>query len=613
MSTYIALSALLAACGAGGGTATPDSGHLDDTGPEPVDDGWFQQAVLDPPFAHVNATWAGVALADFDGDGWTDIFLPNGRNAPDALYRNLGDGRFVDVAAEVGLGSLAENGAAVAADLDNDGDQDLVVNTTCSTGTWDPHGNSLFDGGKLLYLNQGDGRFVETPFALPDEHAHLLATCTVSLGVADVDNDGDLDLLLANGHDLDVTPPWIFDKRDPGAATAILYNDGSAGFHDAWVTDSPVTSFVTAVADLDRDGVLDVLVGEGGDPVTRILLDQPTPRPHTLGTDSGRGLWMGLALADYDRDGDLDLYATNQGLSPYLRGYDNTGGFYPTSQVEYTDPDQGVLLLAELPLHPLHAVLENVDGQLGAPADWGLQAQHALAGDDFEGMNGQYLEWAHPDGLGRLAWAWGAVAADVDADGWMDVLFTGNNGSAPLDIIDDEAHAAGPGALLRNTGDRGFEDLTWTAGIANTDADGRYQDGRGIAVGDLNNDGYVDFVVANRTTNPSLSDPLAQRAGVPHVWLSRPRDGHWLHILVEGRTSNRDAVGAEVVVRNGDDALVLPVGAGGGTCSSSEKRLTVGLGDWTHVDVEVRFPSGRVQVVQDVAADQDLHIVEDAT
>ncbi len=595
---------LVSACtGGGADTATGN----DTASPQKP---WFDAGILDPAFEHVNASWAGVALLDFDGDGWLDIFLPNGKNAPDGLYRNNGDGSFTDVAADAGVASMDENGPVLSADLDNDGDPDLLVATVCTTGTWGDDGNNLYDGGKLLYLNRGDGSFAQTDLGLPESWAYLEQTCTVSMTAVDVDEDGFLDVVLANGHDLDVTPPWIFDKRDPGAANAVLFNDGTGHFDDAWIVNSPITSFVHAVADLDGDGHVELYQGEGGDTISVIDAGAAGPTERLQATTSGKGLWMGLALADYDRDGDLDLYATNQGLSPYLRGYDNTLDYYPGSVSILVDPDSGERVEVHEAVTPFHALLENEGGHIGGPASWSLHADHFLAGDGFQGLNGRYLEWVPPHDLERLPWGWGAAALDVDSDGWMDVAWTGNNGTAPMDIIDDEDHAAGPGGLFINDHDHGFVDHTWDAGVANVDAEGRYQDGRGIAVGDLNRDGFADYVVANRTTNPSLSGPLEQRPGQPMVWLSHPRTGHWLVIDPVGTTSNRDAVGGLITVHHGDDSLVLPVGSGGTTCSSSARQVMVGLGDWTEVDVDLRFPSGRVATLTGIAADQVLTVEE---
>ena len=180
-----------------------------------------------------------------------------------------------------------------------------------------------------------------------------------------------------------------------------------------------------------------------------------------------------------------------------------------------------------------------------------------------------------------------------------------------MTIIWDEESGAGPGGLLINNQGTGFVDRTWEAGIANVDAEGRYVDGRGVATGDLNNDGYADLVIANRSYNPSHTDPLAQVPGTPRIWLSQERSGNWLQIDLEGRFSNRDGIGAIVEIESDDQEWIHWFGTGGSTNSSSERLLTVGLGTTSVVDITVTFPTGIQVIENDVQANQKITIVED--
>ena len=119
----------------------------------------YTQAELTPPFEHGNAAWAGVALLDYDNDGWLDIFFTNGQSQQSALYKNNKDGNFVDVASSAGIISMLPYGAVSSGDLDNDGDADLAVTVECTLGTLNEDGQALSDGGLHLYWNNGDGTF----------------------------------------------------------------------------------------------------------------------------------------------------------------------------------------------------------------------------------------------------------------------------------------------------------------------------------------------------------------------------------------------------------------------------------------------------------------------
>jgi hypothetical protein len=422
----------------------------------------------------------------------------------------------------------------------------------------------------------------------------------------DVDLDGDLDLVLANGGDPDLETPWQFRKNTQQYTfNWVVFNDGSGHFSSPLelapdtIEDSRI-SFALASFDVDGDQINDLLFGEAGFSVARYLGRGDGSFSWDLNDNlaTGDGLWMGLAVADYDHDGDLDLYATNQGLSTFIAGYDNV------SNVVNSFEDENEYINTH------HSLLLN-DGGVFTPSNWPVRAEITLAGDLFDGLDGALDHYMNPEGLDRYAWGWGAVPIDFDSDGWVDVAFIGNNCSMPLDVIWDEARGAGPGALLRNEEGLGFADITWEAGVANIDSMGRYQDGRGVAMGDLNNDGYPDLVYANRSYNPTLSDPLAQVMGEPLVWLSEERENHWLQIELEGTQSNREGIGSMVWVSAGEEEWVHILGAGGGTNSSSERVVFAGLGAHEEADIEVRFPSGIVVEQRGVAADQRIVVVEE--
>ena len=605
-----------------------DDGTEAPTTEDPVDTGatepsWpFDAAVLDPEPVLGGSLWAGAVLADFDGDGATDLYVPNGLGYQDLLYLNAGDGRFVDAAADWGLTSLEQHEQAAAGDLDNDGDPDLVVGVGCSYGTLDEQGESVRDGDVVVYENTG-GSFVET-FRFGDLVAgEDYELCPVSLTLVDVDGDGLLDLDVSAGIDPDSAFPWVFQKVLEESEDRLYLSDGALGFvpeHVPFETQLYVdrasvyryVTFASAWFDLGGDGRADRVAGHGGAFVSVYAwnADELGLDGAYDSLDADFGLWMGLAAADYDADGDLDLYATNQGVSPLMQGYDNL----PAE--DHTD----LTLLAEetglaAEVVPFQAVFENREGVL-VRGDWPLAADHLLAGDLFDGLvdaaTGEpvYPQWQVLEDLERIPWSWGAQPLDVDADGWPDVAFASNNCSPPMCIVGDEEAAAGPGGLLRNAEGTGFEDITWSSGVANVDEEGRYRDGRGVSVGDLNGDGYGDFVVASRAYTASESDPLSQQQGTVSVWLSREREGGWLQVEAVGSTSNRDGIGAQVRVDDGQKEVVWGLGVGGNTNGSSEPVATFGVGDAELVDLTVTFPSGATVELADVEVGQRLVVEE---
>ena len=577
----------------------------------------FQEGTLSPPFRHINSIWAGVSLLDYDNDGWLDIFLSNGRSHPDALYQNQGDGTFIDVAQQAGVDARSENGATVAGDLDNDGDIDLIVNTPCSATTLSPQGEFLLDGNKILYHNQGDGTFTTEDFGLLNLDAEHLHHCTFSMTLADLNADSYLDLILVDGHDPDAVVPWAFDKFHPGSENIILFNDGTGHFSSLSSTMGSEGSFVAAHNDINNDGRMDLIFGHSGQHVE--IYEQQENGDFTLRpnwSNSGRGLWMGLALADFDGDSEWEIYGTNQGLSPLILGYDNLTFALPNNVITQYSSIPNPTMWEEPTivydwLNPFHSMLQLEEGRIVLDTQWSFENNHLLAGDLYTDTNYRYAYWEGVDGMARLPWGWGVVALDVDADGWMDIAYNGNACAAPMAITGSEDQGAGPGGLLINKKGTGFVDRIWEAEIPNISADGQYEDGRSVAVGDLNNDGYPDLVFANRGHNPSDTNPLEQRVGNPKVWLSEPRDNHWLQIELQGTSSNREGIGAKVVVTTEQRVYTQWMRSGGKLGSSNQSMLHFGLADAEQVDVVVFFPSGVSVTKNELSYNQKYTITEE--
>lgn len=578
----------------------------------------YENGVLYPVFEQANSAWAGVALLDYNNDGWLDIFFTNGLSQPDALYRNMGDNTFVDVTNEAGLFSLEQHGGVAAADLDNDGDQDLVVAKECSLGTLSAEGLGIGDGGILIYWNE-NGVFHKQNLT----HVELLrpyGVCPVGFTLYDINKDGLLDIDVSNGLDLDQIYPWIYRKEVREAIDIVLLNDSAHDFASEWpleempvediVTDEipfQFVTFTTTYVDFNSDGISERVAGRGGSNIA-IYVQESEGSHRYIPTLSGQaeGLWMGLATADYDGDQDFDIYATNQGLSPLILGYDNI----PTPRPNQNQEDiQNVV-------YPFHTIF-SLDTDLISPQkNWDFEANGILAGDYFTGIldaqgNNKYPQWIAPDNLERLGWGWAAVAADVNSDGWMDVVFNGNNCSPPMCIIHTEEKGASPGGVLINNQGERFTESAQEWNLKNIQNDGLYPDGRGIAVGDLNNDGYIDFVFANRGYNPSQSGPLEQIYGVPNIFISRPRKEHWLQIDLLGTTSNRDGIGSIITISTDSSQMKYLFEPGGNTCASNERLFTVGVGDKTQVNIHVRFPSGIEHTLTNIQTNQRIIIEEE--
>lgn len=579
----------------------------------------YDSAVLIPQFEHGNSGWAGVALLDYDMDGWLDIFFTNGLSQRDALYRNQGNGTFVDVANQVGLDSVEQHGGVASADLDNDGDPDLVIVRDCTLGTLQEDGTALRDGGVEIAWNV-DGQFEFQELVFQGQIAEI-GTCPVSVELVDINQDGWLDISVSNGLDLDQIYPWIYRKETREGVDALLLSDQQGGFEHSVIVDSmPVgdiliedeyefqfSTFTSAYMDINRDGLIDKISGFGGGPLSIYLQEEPNFFRLNPGLTSPlQGLWMGLALADFDGDGDIDIYATNQGLSPLMNGFDNIPE--PLADEEWTED------WLEQNIRPFHTVFEQRNGTLQA-MDTTLLAEHLLPGDLFEGIQTTdgvlYEEWIAPQNLERYGWAWAVTTIDIDADGWMDVVFNGNNCAAPMCIVGDESNGAGPGTVLRNRSGTGFEDVSWQYGVANVGLDGQYPDGRGVAVGDLNNDGFPDIVYANRTFNPSQSSPMAQQSGIPNIYLSKGVPNNWLQIDLVGTKSNRDGIGAYIGIDHGAHRKLYLFEPGGTTNSSNERLFTVGLGTSKKVDVAVLFPSGKQVKLNNVTSNQRIVLTEE--
>ena len=526
----------------------------------------------------------GGAAADFNNDGWLDIYVTNSFG-PNALYRNNGDGRFTDIASTAGVTDWPGHGHGAAwGDYDNDGLLDLYVAN---------YGNSR------LFRNNGDETFTAVTAAagVADPAPDYRTTGAVW---GDYDGDGWLDLLIvrhivADGPMFTVsstaqvvlqrqcrTEEFLADAKVPRGVvlldphdftqsakrdftsvvrTLALYrNNGDGTFEDvtqmlgnAGIFPSNVlgAGFKPAFLDFDNDGDFDIYVVNdfGAENFPNVLWRNDGP--------DGSGGWkftdvsaaagadavmygMGFAAGDYDNDGDLDINMTDIGASRFFEN--QAGEFVEVSQ--RTGTGRGI-------------IPENgeVNGQIG----------------------------------------WGTIFADFDNDGWLD-LYTA---AGEIDSDPCSNHPNQPNALFMNLGDGTFTDVSKSSGANDSGT------GREVMAGDFNNDGLQDLYVVNL-------GGLKGEPGIARFYLNTyESDNSWLQVKPLAGDGSSIATGAKVTVTAGGLTHLQYAGLGQGHMSQSLTPLHFGLGRAPSADVvEVRWPSGATQRLENVAANQVLEVKE---
>lgn len=489
----------------------------------------------------------GVGLIDFDGDGWLDLYFVNGCRlpidpdsppAPNRLYRNQGDGTFADVTERAGVGGRGYGMGCAVGDYDNDGHDDLFV-----TGI----------GQTVLYRNRGDGTFED----ITARAGVSSDRWTTAAGFGDLDGDGDLDLTVITYVTAD--PSDVPACRDhsggpihcspalfPAEPDLLFRNNGGGMFTDisreAGFDDAPNgRGLGLAVADFDEDGRLDLYVANDASPdflfrnLGDLRFEEVAAISGLASNGSGKATAsMGVVADDLDGDGRLDLFITNF-------------------------------------LNEPNTLFRGLGG--------GLHADVTLAA-------GLYAPSIPMTGFGT-------AAMDVDNNGDLD-LFVANG------HVDDQPWINSPMGnlphLFLNRGDGRFAlaDPQTMPYLAQPVV------GRGVAMGDLDNDGRVDLVVVHRDR--------------PAVLLhNQTPGGHWLGLRLIGSRSGRTPIGARVTCRAGGRERVHWLTSGTSYLSAHDQRLHFGLGPTDRVEsVEVRWPSGHVQRWQDLPIDQVHELREDA-
>jgi Tfp pilus assembly protein PilF len=544
----------------------------------------------------------GVSVGDADGDGLEDLYIAQPAGLPNRLYRARGDGTFEDISEQAGVHILDDTAQSLFADVDNDGDQDLVL----ATGT-----------RLLLLVNDGTGRFADVPDAFA--YARPLTGVLTSIAMADYDRDGFSDLYVCvyayffgAGDDKAGTPAPYYDARN-GPPGVLFRNDGRGRFVEA-TADAGLDAgndryhFAAAWADYDGDGWPDLLVANDfgtknlyrnlGRQGTAVRFEDVSERAGVL--DHGAG--MSAAFLDYDNDGRLDIYTGNM-WSAAGRRVTASPAFMPE-----------------------------------APADVrALYRRHARGNSLFRNLGDGRFEdrtLASRTAMGR--WAWSSDALDFDSDGFDDLyvangMLTRAQGPRDLDgffwrqvvarspltrakgtpyddawqainqlLVHQSIASRQRNVLLRNDGRGGFDEVSGAAGL---DLD---QDGRSFAVLDLDRDGDPDLAVMAARQTPHLRifrNDLTTRTGADGAAA--------LTVKLTGTASNRDALGAVVTVDTDTVRRTKVVSAGSGFLSQHSRELVFGLGRSRGVSaVTVAWPSGRRDVFEAVPLNSRVLITE---
>ncbi|HTC46423.1 MAG TPA: CRTAC1 family protein [Candidatus Aquilonibacter sp.] len=496
----------------------------------------------------IETTGTGVAIFDYDNDGWPDIFLVNGTrleskasgiHPTNHLYHNNHDGTFTDVTVKAGLAASGWGQGVCVGDYDNDGWEDIYV---------------TYYGKNRLYHNKG-GFFSEVA-----EKAGVAGSGKAwgtGCAFVDYDRDGRLDLVVTNYVDFDLAtapapgerptciwkgvPVMCGPRGLPGAKNILYHNKGDGTFEDVTAkahidrTDGHY-AFSVSTLDFDEDGWPDIFIACDSTPSILYrnnhdgtFTDVAVTAGAAFNEDGREQAGMGSTVADFNGDGHLDIFKTNFS--------DDTSTLYRN----------------------------NGDGTFtDATSSAGL------------GLYTQYL-------------GWGTMFFDFDNDGWPDLILVNGHVYPEVDSQHLGSNYREPRILYHNNGDGTFSDISASAGSGITTA----ASSRGMAVGDFWNDGRMSIVISNMNSAPSLLVNQIRS------------QNHWIVFRTVGTKSNRDGIGARVSVKTASRVLVDEVRSGSSYISNSDIRLHFGLGAAAKVEwVEIRWPNGLVEKFTGLAVDQ---------
>ncbi|MFN3325069.1 MAG: CRTAC1 family protein [Bryobacteraceae bacterium] len=486
----------------------------------------------------------GVALLDYDNDGWLDIFLLSGtrldgapESATNRLYRNNRDGTFTDVTDEAGLRRTGWASAITVGDYNNDGHEDIFI---------------TYYGQNVLYRNNGDGTFTD----VTEEAGLLEAGVRWGAGCAfvDYDRDGRLDLFVSNYIDYDLksvprpgesanctwkgVPVNCGPRGLPPARHFLYRNRGDGKFEDVSAASGIASAtgsygMTVVAADFDNDGWPDIYVACDSTPSFYFrnnhdgtFTEEGLERGVALNEDGMEQAGMGLGIGDFDLDGHLDIFKTH---------------FADDTNILYRNDGKG----------------------------------------NFEDMTIR-------SGLGvetRFI-GWGAGIVDLDNNGLPDLFYVTGNVYPEVERAVPAYPFRTPRVIFRNLGGGKFEELIDEAGPGVA----AQHSSRGCAFGDFDNDGDIDVVIVNLNEPPSL------------LRNDLPAGSNWIKVKLVGVESNRSAIGGRVTAHYGGKTQVQEVLSQSSFYSVDDRRLHFGLGEAKAADLDIRWPSGKAESLRNVAA-----------
>ncbi len=486
----------------------------------------------------VETVSAGLALFDYDMDGDIDIYFLNGSPLPgtevdspptNRLYRNDGDFHFTDVTEQAGVGDRGYGLGVAVGDYDNDGDPDIYLNNY---------------GRNVLYRNNGDGTFSDVAESSGTADGNQVGAGTCFL---DMEGDGDLDLYVS--HYLEFSPEtaptatrrgvplYAAPELFPPAPDALYRNNGDGTF-----------------TDVSRQS----------------------------GVAGHRGWGMGMVAADYDNDGDTDIFVGNDVMRNFVFQNDGTGKFQEIGMFSGAAYDVSGQAHGSM---GVGCGDYNNDGWLDLYVT-SYQRQLAVLYRNLGGRMFEDVSQTTQAGAGTYEHVtWGADLVDFDNDGDRDLFVARGHLHDNIEQIDPATSYRATNLLLMNSGDDRFVDVSAESG----DGMRVKRSSRGAGFDDLDNDGDVDVVILNSREGPTI------------LRNDSPARGNWIQIQLRGTRSNRDGVGAHVKVVAGDLVLADEVHSGRGSQSHYGTRLHFGLGRKKRVDrIEIRWIGDGIGVLESV-------------